>query len=246
MEPRLDGEDALDTGTTLTVVGCSGSVPGPDSACSCYLVEADGFRLLLDLGTGAVGPMQRYVAGPDVDSVFVTHAHGDHCHDVWELVYLRARAGTAGRLPVYGPPDVAEKYPDRAEAEKYLALDPVPDKIGPWRVRTAVAEHALENWAVRLDDRLCYTGDTAPCAAVDELASGCRVLLAEAAGFDADRPAYHLTAGDAGRLAARAGVQLLVLTHLRAWHDAAALLAEASAECACPVVLATPGLRVAC
>ncbi|MFC8943216.1 MBL fold metallo-hydrolase, partial [Streptomyces griseoincarnatus] len=50
----------------LTVVGSSGSVPGPDSACSCYLVEQDGFRLLLDLGTGAVGPLQRYVAPADV------------------------------------------------------------------------------------------------------------------------------------------------------------------------------------
>ncbi len=32
----------------LTVIGCAGSVPGPDAACSCYLLEHDGFRLLLD------------------------------------------------------------------------------------------------------------------------------------------------------------------------------------------------------
>jgi ribonuclease BN (tRNA processing enzyme) len=36
----------------LTVVGCSGSIPGPDSAASCYLLEADGFRLVVDLGSG--------------------------------------------------------------------------------------------------------------------------------------------------------------------------------------------------
>ncbi|MCW2531495.1 MAG: beta-lactamase domain protein, partial [Blastococcus sp.] len=34
----------------LTVVGCSGSGPGPKSPASSYLVEHDGFRLLLDLG----------------------------------------------------------------------------------------------------------------------------------------------------------------------------------------------------
>ena len=66
-----------------------------------------------------------------------------------------------------------------------------------------------------------------------------------AAGFDADRPRGHLSAGDAGRLARRGGAKLLVLTHLRAWHDQTALLAEAAAECDCPVLLATPGLRVA-
>ena len=34
----------------LTVVGCSGSFPSAESACSSYLVEADGFRLLIDMG----------------------------------------------------------------------------------------------------------------------------------------------------------------------------------------------------
>ena len=34
----------------LTVVGCSGSIPAPHNPASCYLLEADGFRLVvLDL-----------------------------------------------------------------------------------------------------------------------------------------------------------------------------------------------------
>ena len=43
----------------LTVIGCSGSYPGPDSPASCYLVEADHdgrtWRILLDLGTARSG-----------------------------------------------------------------------------------------------------------------------------------------------------------------------------------------------
>ena len=46
-------------GMRLTMVGCSGSIPGPHSAASCYLLEADGFRLVVDLGNGAVGALQR-------------------------------------------------------------------------------------------------------------------------------------------------------------------------------------------
>jgi ribonuclease BN (tRNA processing enzyme) len=53
----------------LTVVGCSGSMPGPHSAASCYLLEADGFRLVVDLGSGALGPLQRYTALNRVDAV---------------------------------------------------------------------------------------------------------------------------------------------------------------------------------
>jgi ribonuclease BN (tRNA processing enzyme) len=41
----------------LTVVGCSGSFPGPDSPASCYLLEHDGYSILLDLGNGAIGPL---------------------------------------------------------------------------------------------------------------------------------------------------------------------------------------------
>ena len=55
------------TGMRLAVIGCSGSFAGPDSAASCYLLEAedaDGatWRILLDLGSGALGPLQRYAA----------------------------------------------------------------------------------------------------------------------------------------------------------------------------------------
>ena len=71
------------------------------------------------------------------------------------------------------------------------------------------------------------------------------MLLAEASGLDAAGPLDgHLTAGDAGRLAARSGTSLLVLTHLRAWQDHGDLLAEAAGLAGCPTILAQEGLRV--
>ena len=60
----------------LTVIGCSGSFAGPDSAACCYLLEADDadgrtWRILLDLGSGALGALQRYVDPIDVDAVLL-------------------------------------------------------------------------------------------------------------------------------------------------------------------------------
>src|SRR5712691_9314386 len=66
----------------LTVIGCAGSFPGPDSPASCYLVEADGFRLLLDLGNGALGGLQRHAGLFDIDAICLSHLHGDHCLDM--------------------------------------------------------------------------------------------------------------------------------------------------------------------
>jgi ribonuclease BN (tRNA processing enzyme) len=239
----------LDTGMRMTVVGCASSAPGPDSAASSYLVEKDGYRLLLDLGAGAAGPLQRYAAAEDIGAVILSHAHSDHWSDVTQLSYYRSKAiregSDCGPLRIYGPSDmnpVLTSNPDDFTSTYAAAGDL---QLGPIRVRLARVEHG-ECWASRIDDVLCYTADTEPCAAIEELAEGCGVLLAEASGFDADGSMRgHLTAGDAGRLAAKAGARLLILTHLRSWQDHLRLLDEASQLADCPVVLANPGLRVA-
>jgi ribonuclease BN (tRNA processing enzyme) len=179
-----------------------------------------------------------------VDAVIVSHAHSDHYADLIQLGYLRSVA-SAEPLPVIGPSDLPEVLRSNPEFFRVRVATPGVTRIGPHAVRFARVEHG-ECWATRLDDALCFTADSAPCTALSGLADGCRVLLAEASGLDADGPIErHLTAGDAGRLAAQSGAQLLILTHLRPWQQHEPLLGEASALAGCPVVLAYPGLRVA-
>ena len=117
--------------------------------------------------------------------------------------------------------------------------------LGPLTVRLALVDHG-ECWATRINDTFCYTADSSPCASLEKLAAGAAILLAEASGTDANGAMKaHLTAGDAARLAVRSGARLLILTHLRPSHDHTRLLDEAAAIATCPVILATPGLRLA-
>ena len=228
----------------LTVVGCAGSAPAPESTCSCYLVEATDFRLLLDLGPGSSGPLQRYVRPDAVDLVILSHGHSDHHADLTQLPRLREET-TTQPLRVIGPsdmPDVLTSYPDVFTAS--VATE-VPFDAGPMRLRLARVEHG-ECWATRVDDALCYTADSAPCTALDELAAGCRVLLAEASGSDADGPMSatphrrgRRTPGRPIRVAAAHPHPPAPLAGPRP------LLAEAAALADCPVILAHPGLRVA-
>jgi len=57
----------------LTVIGCSGSFAGPDSPASSYLVQADDgqrtWNVLFDLGSGALGALQRHVDPADLDAL---------------------------------------------------------------------------------------------------------------------------------------------------------------------------------
>ena len=62
----------------LTVLGSSGTFAGPDDACSGYLVEHDGFRLLMDAGPGTLSNLQQHVPLDRLDAVLLSHAHPDH------------------------------------------------------------------------------------------------------------------------------------------------------------------------
>ena len=233
----------------LTIIGCSGSVPGPEAGCSCYLVEHDGFRLLLDHGSGSCGPLMRYAAPESLDHIVISHAHADHYGDLVSLAYHRGRA-QAPPVRLIGPSDLPSAISWLSRETGLYSFEPADvgtTAAGPMSLRLARVEHGdLEAWAARVDDWLCYTADTGPCEAIDELAAGCRVLLSAASGLDGDYPrGAHLTARAAGELATRSGARLLVITHLRSWMDADAILAEAARYASCPVVRALPGLTVA-
>ena len=77
----------------LTVLGSAGSFPGPDSAASGYLVQADDadgrtWTVLLDLGNGALSPLQRYGDATALDAIGVSHLHSDHVADLVVLNVL--------------------------------------------------------------------------------------------------------------------------------------------------------------
>jgi len=228
----------------LTIVGCSGSGPGPRSPASCYLVEHDGFRVLLDLGNGSFGVLQGLADPATIDAVYLSHLHADHCLDVAPfIVWHRYSGRSRGRpVPLYAPAGAdrrlaAAYYGDGAPLEDvfdFTVLTGEPFTVGPFAVSTARTAHPVECHAVRLtaDGRsLVYTGDTGASAAVVELARGADVLLAEAAHPDVPGlpPDLHLTGREAGEHAAAAGVGRLLVTHVPPWGDPAAQLASARA-----------------
>ncbi|MGY1855550.1 MBL fold metallo-hydrolase [Modestobacter sp. SYSU DS0290] len=228
----------------LTVVGCAGSAPGPDSPASCYLVEHDEFVLLLDLGNGSFGALQGLRHPTEIDAVYLSHLHADHCLDAAPFIVWHRYSGQSdGRaVPLYAPVGadrrLATAYdPDGGAIDDVFDVTPVGPgswTIGPFEVTTARTAHPVECYAVRLTAggrSLVYTGDTGPSEAVVELARGADVLLAEAAYAEGPDlpPGLHLTGRQAGEHAAAAGVGRLLVTHVPAWVDAEGQLAAARA-----------------
>src|SRR5215471_6802582 len=89
----------------LTVLGGCGAWPEAGQACSGFLVEHDGFRLVVDLGYATVPRLLELVAAEQVDAVFISHGHPDHCADLNPLLRARAMAEhPPSPLPVYAVP----------------------------------------------------------------------------------------------------------------------------------------------
>lgn len=113
-------------------------------------------------------------------------------------------------------------------------------------IRFVAVEHGPPTAAIRLDGpdgSLAYSGDTAPCPGLVEIARGADLLLCEATtAADAPGPyPGHLSPTDAGRVAREARVVQLVLTHLSPWGDEGWTLAQAEREFAGMIRLAREG-----
>jgi ribonuclease BN (tRNA processing enzyme) len=244
----------------LTVIGCSGSFPGPDSPASSYLLEHQGFRLLLDLGNGALGPLQRHTGLADINAVCLSHLHADHCLDLcgfW-VAQTYAPDGPGPRIPVYGPAGTAhrmaqayglDEHPGMTRAFDFGTLQPGVREIGPFRVTLARMNHPVETFGFRVEAGgvgIAYSADTGESAALVELARGADLMLCEASFLDGPRlpEGVHLTARQAAEHAARAGVGRLVLTHLVPWNDRERSRAEAAACFGGQLSLATSGLVI--
>jgi len=240
----------------LTVLGGCGAWPTSVQACSGYLVEYAGFRLLVDPGYATLPRLLDHGTVDAVDAVLISHGHPDHCADLNPL--LRARGlsdAPPPPLPVYAPHGAADAVlaldrPGMLAAAYRLHEFKPGDRfdIGPFTTETWLLPHFVPNAGIRLttpDAVLAYTGDTGPSPDIPRLAQGADLLLSEATYIrrvpTADAP-YLLTARLAGQYAEQAGAARLMLTHLWPGTDPEAAREAAADAFAHPIDVAAPGL----
>jgi ribonuclease BN (tRNA processing enzyme) len=236
---------------TVTVLGSCGAYPEPGRASSGFLVQWNGFRLVLDLGYATFPRLLAH--GADIDAVAVTHEHPDHCVDLHALFRMRFYGPQPpSRLPLYCPPGVLDRL---SGLEPDVPLDAVFDihelpgshQVGPFRLTGIPLPHHVPNAGIRLeadDAVLAYTGDCGPDPRLADLGRNADLFVVEAT----DRPGrspHLMTADDAGRWAARAGARRLMLTHFWPGNDRARAVAAARAHFAGEVLAADEDLVVA-
>ncbi len=239
----------------VTVLGSAASHAGEGQACAGHLVEGAGVAVLFDCGNGVLANLYRAADPLSIDAVFITHNHPDHYCDLYSLQAMLRYApdGPVGPIPLYLPEGLFERMQcllsPRGAAEFREAFVPtalqheVPVAIGGMVVTPCLVEHTEPTFALRADAdgaRIAYTADTSPGEHALCAAAGADLLLAEATlpqRFAGMSP--HLTAREAGELAAAAGARELVLVHVWPTNDRGVMEAEARAVFDGSVTVAT-------
>lgn len=249
----------------LTIIGCSGSYPGPESPASCYLVEAEAegrrWSVLLDFGNGALGALQRYREVDEIDAVIISHLHPDHCMDLCSYYVVRnydPLKRFTRRLPIYAPHGAEERLTrayavDKPEnlstAYEFIDLyDRGTFGVGPMTFTTYAVNHPVEAYGIRVEGDsaiLAYTGDTDTCDALLDLERGADLVLSDAAfvdGRDDAMKGVHLSGSRAARAAKDAGAKRLMLTHIPTWTPVSDCVKDAEKVWPGVVELAEPGV----
>jgi ribonuclease BN (tRNA processing enzyme) len=256
----------------VTTLGSATHYPRPGNACSGYLVQSGETSIWVDAGAGTLAELQRHVQLEDVNAIWISHTHADHTSDLL-TAYYAYRFGDVqpgAPIPLFAPHGLRERMVAFLGGSAETGLDLVfgfanlatnpgggstqlgatpgggAAQLGDLALSWREVDHDVPGFALRVDGpdgSFVYSGDSAPCKALDELASGCDALLCEA-GTDAQEPGehpVHHTPEEAGGTASRAAVHRLIVTHTALGLSAEAAAARAQTRFDGPVEVARPG-----
>lgn len=239
-----------------TIVGMWGGFPKRNAPTSGYLIEKDGFRVMLDAGSGVAAHVQNYVDLNDLHHVFISHYHYDHASDLGTFLFSRMINTQIGRvdkdLNIYGPAD--EDVKRQVDKVKHNTFHPYGAdstfRIGPFSFSFHRNAHSVETYAMRITDDdggvLVYTADTAYRKSLVKFAEGADVLITECslyAGEDGE-PMGHMNAEDVGMLAEKSGARKVVLSHLPHYGNIEELAGTFRKSGAGEGVLAEAGMEI--
>ncbi|GAB3566212.1 ribonuclease Z [Arthrobacter alkaliphilus] len=164
------------------------------------------------------------VASPGVDLRLHPHGSGGAIAEGVEVRPLLHRIETYGYRVV--EPEGRSLLPERLAAAGITGSD-----IGRLQRDGSLGGVRLEDVSVpRPGQSFAFVMDTAPCDGAEELATGADLLVAESTFSDDDgglaAQYRHLTAGQAGALAATAEAGMLILTHFSSRYPDVGRLAE--------------------
>lgn len=231
----------------VTFIGTGSATPPLGRGNTSFTVRTENMLFLADAGPTVFSDLLRAGIEPSqIDTVFLSHGHGDHILGFPQLALLGKFSLKDSPLKIFCTSTVREAvcsvtrltFPEASDLlDKFnwmeLAEGPRQshDVIDGVQLTTELVfgPPYMPVLGLRLDffDKgvsLAFSSDTAPSDAVASLANKCDLLIHEASFSATLQPdispelLFHSDARQAGQVAARAGVKRLALVHLNRMH----------------------------
>ncbi|WKA51357.1 MBL fold metallo-hydrolase [Planococcus liqunii] len=240
----------------ITTIGIWGGYPNKNEATSSFLLEHEGFRCLVDCGSGVLAAVQNYTELRHLDAAVISHYHPDHVADIGVLQHA-AMVGMQLKewetpFPIYGH----DRDPAMFESLSYKGvtegrpIDVSRDmQIGPWHVSFCETIHPVYCLALKFTadgKSVVFTADTEWTDELVLFSKDAELLVSEANLYEKYVGIIkgHMSGSQAGQLAAQAGAKALWLTHLPQYGDIEEILQAAKNTYTGKVQLAKIGQTV--
>jgi len=213
---------------TLTILGNDASCPSANGACSCYLLEAENKKILIDMGNGSTAKIQQKMDLAQLDAIVISHLHFDHFGDLFCAKYqLETRAACGEKIKkipllIPGLPHWAKTELVSNDMFQIITVTGGFSWVLPESdisIAFTGMKHLIESYGLRVQSEgriFAYSGDTGLCDQIYSVANGADLFLCESTFLSGkEESAHHLSAESAAQIARESGVRLLVLTHLQ-------------------------------
>ena len=239
----------------LTVIGKCAAYPKVGEATSCYLITEGDTKVLLDIGSGSLSVMQKYLDLPDLDAVIISHFHPDHYSDVFCLQHaalIDTQLGNRSKpIKIFALED--NFYFSNLNYQNVTIAIPIDQhsevEIGNLRFSFNQTDHIINGLSIKVtngEQTLVYTADTAYNDSLVEFAQECTLLLSECTIYKKNEGVIsgHMSGRDVGQLASQDRAKSVIITHLPVYGDNEELLKDVQTCYPQDVILAKEGLTI--
>jgi len=243
----------------LTVIGCGDAFGAGSRLQTSFCVRSGPSTFLIDCGATSLIGMRRLGISPnDIDTVFVSHLHGDHFGGLpWLLIDAKYVSNRTRPLVVTGPKGIEARFTTLAEAlypnattamrgfdlifveyEERMPIEVEGVMVTPFEVKHP---SGAPPYALRFDVEgkvLSFTGDTGWVEVLCDVARDADLFISECFQYDVTLP-IHLDYKTIDVNYDRLGAKRVLLTHM-----GEAMLAELGRVDAARYLIAEDGMTL--
>lgn len=241
----------------LTLLGTGSFFWDAKRADSAYLLEVGDKKILIDAGSGIHSRLENLgIKTYNLDYIFLTHFHPDHATDLFSLVFKykllrKYRLDLKKDILIYGPEGVEKFINDLHKVFRFgdyieykgIKVSEIQRKrkflkftVTPFRGKHMGIP--VFGYKVEVGGKvIVFAGDTEMCDGLRRAVNNADIFVADCSFPKGTDPKPHMNTTQIGRLAKRAKVKKVILSHILPATNGKDLVSEVKEEFDGEVVL---------